>query len=197
MICFHLRDYHGNCTNFGYYTQMCNDQASTDNWGSGSEHMHLSRGMSRWHVGIIAGNGKKHLPRAVLNHNTSYQASIGCEPTRVLDGRIHGRNPYNILNHKLGNNQNEQITPSTDFCEEIQNRTKQLIDKTEQKILHSFHIYKEYYDRKARAAPLKKKDYWFVLQPKADHKGSKVPFREYCWVGPFIMQKVLPNRNYI
>ena len=49
----------------------------------------------------------KYLPLAVLNHNTSYHASIGCEPTRVF----HGRNPYNILDHKLGNNPNEQINP--------------------------------------------------------------------------------------
>ena len=41
----------------------------------------------------------KYLPRAVLNHNTSYHASVGCEPTKVVDGRI----PYNILDHKLGN----------------------------------------------------------------------------------------------
>ena len=71
---------------------------------------------------------QKYLPLAVLNHNTSYHASIGCEPTRVFHGRI----PYNILDHKLGNNPNEQINPKTEFAEEIQNRTKLLIDKTKQ-----------------------------------------------------------------
>ena len=30
-----------------------------------------------------------------------------------------------------------------------------------------------------------------------DHRGSKFPFRDYRWVGPFIVQKVLPNENYI
>ena len=35
---------------------------------------------------------------AVLNYNTSYHASIGCEPSRVFQGRI----PYNILDLKLG-----------------------------------------------------------------------------------------------
>ena len=57
--------------------------------------------------------------------------------------------------------------------------------------------YKEYYDRKAKTAPLKERDYCFVLQSKADHQGSKIPFRDYRWVGPFIIQKVLPNENYI
>ena len=135
----------------------------------------------------------KYLPLAVLNHNTSYHASIGCEPTRVFNGRI----PYNILDHKLGNNPNEQINPTTEFAEEIQNRTKILIDKTKQNIMQSYIKYKEYYYRKAKAAPLKENDYCFVLQPKTDHQGSKIPFRNYRWVGPFVVQKVLPNENYI
>ena len=63
--------------------------------------------------------------------------------------------------------------------------------------MQSYIKYKEYYDRKAKAASLKENDYCFVLQPKADHQGSKIPFRDYWWVGPFIVQKVLPNENYI
>ena len=133
------------------------------------------------------------MPLAVLNHNTSYHASIGCEPTRIFHGRI----PYNILDHKLGNNPNEKISPTTEFAEEIQNRTKILIDKTKQNIMQSYIKYKKYYDRKAKAAPLKENEYCFVLQPKADNQGSKIPFRDYRWVGPFVVQKVLPNENYI
>ena len=135
----------------------------------------------------------KYLPLAVLNHNTSYHASIGCEPTRIFHGRI----PYNILDHLLGNNINEQVNPTPEFAEEIQNRTKILTDKTKQNIMQSYIKYKEYYDRKAQAAPIKENDYSFVLQPKADHQRSKIPFRDYRWVGPFIVQKALPNENYI
>ena len=57
--------------------------------------------------------------------------------------------------------------------------------------------YKEYYDRKAKAAPLKQNDYCFILQPIADHQGSKIPFREYRWTGPYVVEQVLPNENYI
>ena len=35
-----------------------------------------------------------------------------------------------FLDHKLGNNPNEQTTPTNEFAEEFQNRTKLLIDKT-------------------------------------------------------------------
>ena len=63
--------------------------------------------------------------------------------------------------------------------------------------MQSFLKYKEYYDRKTKAAPLQEKDYCFVLQPKADSQGSKIPFRDYRWIGPFIVQKVLPKNKYI
>ena len=63
--------------------------------------------------------------------------------------------------------------------------------------MQSYIKYKEFYDRKAKAAPLKENEYCFVLQPKADNQGSKIPFRDYRWVGPFVVQKVLPNENYI
>ena len=40
----------------------------------------------------------KYINIAVLNYNTSYHTSIGCEPSRVFHGRI----PYNALDLKLG-----------------------------------------------------------------------------------------------
>ena len=40
----------------------------------------------------------KYINIAVLNYNTSYHTSIGCEPSRVF----HGRTPYNVLDIKLG-----------------------------------------------------------------------------------------------
>ena len=40
----------------------------------------------------------KYINIAVLNYNTSYHTSIGCEPSRVF----HGRFPYNISDLKLG-----------------------------------------------------------------------------------------------
>ena len=62
-----------------------------------------------------------------------------------------------MLDHKLGNNPNDLITPTTEFAEEVQYRTKLLIDKkTKHNIMQSYIKYKEYYDRKAKAAPLKK-----------------------------------------
>ena len=135
----------------------------------------------------------KYLPIAVLNYNTYYHSRIGCEPSKVFHGRIL----YNVLDHKLGNNRNKNFLPTTEFAEELQQRTQILIDQTKKNIMQSYLKYKAYYDRKAIAAPLQEKDYCFVLQPKADTQGSKIPFRDFRWTGPFVVQKVLPNNSYI
>ena len=63
--------------------------------------------------------------------------------------------------------------------------------------MQSYIKYKKYYDKKAKASPLKEKDYCFILQPKADHQGSKIPLRDFRWIGPYLVEKVLPNNNYI
>ena len=135
----------------------------------------------------------KYLPLAVINYNTTYHSIIGCKLSRIF----HGIVPHNILGHRLGLNSYPQILPITNFAEELQRRTQILIDKTKKNIMQSYLKYKEYYDRKAKAAPLQQGDYCFILQPLADHQGSKVPFREFRWIGPYVIEKVLPNENYI
>ena len=116
----------------------------------------------------------KYLLLVVLNYNTTYHSSIGCEPSKIF----HGRVPYNILDHRLGLKPNPKVLPTTDFAEELQRRTQILIDKTKKNIMQSYLKYKEYYDRKAKAAPLQQGDYCFILRPLADHQGSKIPFVE-------------------
>ena len=46
-------------------------------------------------------------------------------------------------------------------------------------------------------ASLQEKGYCLVHQPKADSQGSKIPFRDYRWIGAIIAQNVLSNNNYI
>ena len=64
-------------------------------------------------------------------------------------------------------------------------------------IMQAYIKYKAYYDKKANASKLKEADFVYILQPKADHQGSKIPFREFRWIGPYIIEKVLPNNNYL
>ena len=63
---------------------------------------------------------------------------------------------YKILDHKLGLNPNPKFVPTTDFADELQRRTQILIDSTKKLIMQSYSKYKEYYDRKVKAAPTSK-----------------------------------------
>ena len=105
-------------------------------------------------TGEFRNNWHRFLPLAVLNHNTTYHATLGCEPSRVFHGRI----PHNILDYKLGYNPNPKYLPHTDVAEEVQRRMKILLDQTKKNIMQSYLKYKAYYDRKSKASPLETTD---------------------------------------
>ena len=37
----------------------------------------------------------------------------------------------------------------------------------------------------------------YILQPKADHQGSKITSGDFKWIGPHEVENVLPNEKYI
>ena len=120
-------------------------------------------------TGEFRNNWHKNLPLAVLNHNTTYHASLGCEPSRVFHGRI----PHNILDYKLGYNPNPRYQPQTDIAEEIQKRMRTLLDQTKKNIMQSYLKYKAYYDRKAKAARWRQQITAIFLIQKPIHKQRK------------------------
>ena len=130
---------------------------------------------------------------AVLNYNTSYHTSIGCEPSRVFHGRI----PYNVLDLKLGIRPQQQPIPTSQSAPENLEQTEMIHQNVRKNIMQAYIKYKAYYDKKANASKLKEADYVYLVQPKADHQGSKIPFTEFRWVGPYNIEKVLPNNNYL
>ena len=58
---------------------------------------------------------RKYINIAVLNYNTSYHTSIGCEPSRVFNGRI----PYNVLDLKLGIRPQQQPIHTSQIAQEV------------------------------------------------------------------------------
>ena len=79
----------------------------------------------------------KFLPLAVLTHNTTYHASLGCEPSRVFHGRI----PNNTLDYMLGYNPTPKYQPQTDVAEEVQRRMRKLLDQTKKNTMQSYPKY--------------------------------------------------------
>ena len=130
---------------------------------------------------------------AVINFNTSYHTSLGCEPSRVFHGRI----PYNILDLKLGIRPQQQPVPTSQNAQEVLEQTEMIHHYVRKNTMPAYIKYKAYYDKKANASKLKEADYVYILQPKADHQGSKIPFTEFQSVDPYIIEKALPNNNYL
>ena len=135
----------------------------------------------------------KHINIAILNCNTSYHPSIGCESSRVFRGRIL----YNVLDLKLGFCAQQQPIPTSQIAQEFLEQTEMIHQDVRKNIMQAYIEYEAYYDKKANASKLKEADYVCILQPKADHQGSKIPFTEFRWIGPYIIKKVLPNNNYL
>ena len=135
----------------------------------------------------------KYINIAVLNYNTSYQTSIGCEPSRVFHGRI----PYNVLDLKVEIRPQQQPIPTSQIAQEVLEQTEMIHQDVRKNIMQAYIKYKAYYDKKANASKPKEAEYVYILQPKADPQGSKIPFTEFRWVGPYIIEKVMPNNNYL
>ena len=135
----------------------------------------------------------KYINIAILNYNTSYHTSIGCEPSRVFHGRI----PYNVLDLKLGIRPHQQPIPTSQIAQDLLEQTEMIHQDVRKNTMQAYIKYKAYYDKKANASKLKEADYVYIMQPKADHQSSKIPFTDFRWVGPYIVEKALPNNKYL
>ena len=134
----------------------------------------------------------KYFSIAVLNYNRSYHASIGCELSRVFHGRI----PYNIFDLKMGIRPQKIPSPDSQIARNVLEQTELIFQDVREKVMQAYIKYKAYYDKKTNASKLKKADYVFILQPKADHQRDKIRFTDFRWIGPYIIEEVLPNNNY-
>ena len=135
----------------------------------------------------------KYISIPVLNYKTSYHSSIGCEPSRVF----HGRSPYNILDLKMGIRPQKTSSPDSEIAQDVLEQTEMIFQDVRRNTMQAHIKHKAYYDKKAIASKLKQSDYVYILQPKADQQGSKIPFTDFRWIGPYIIEKVLPNNNFL
>ena len=134
----------------------------------------------------------KYINIAVLNYNTSYHTNIGCESSRVFDGKF----PYNVLDIKLGIRPQQQLILTSQIDQEVLEQTELIHQDVRKNIMQAYIKYKAFHDKKVNASEVKEAGYVYILQPKADHQGTKFPFTEFWWICPYIIEKVLPNNNY-
>ena len=77
---------------------------------------------------------------AVLNYNTSYHTSIGCEPSRMF----HGRVPYNVLHLKMGIHQRKMPAPNLQSAEDVLKQTEMTFHDVRKNTVQAYIKYKAY-----------------------------------------------------
>ena len=91
----------------------------------------------------------------------------------------------------------QQFTSTTQNARDVSGQTEMIHQDFRKNAMQAYIKYKAYHDKKANALKLKEADYVYVLQSKADHQVGKIPFTEFRWQGPYNIDKVLPNNNYL
>ena len=127
-----------------------------------------------------------------MAHNTTYHDSLKCSPTEIFHDRI----PYNPLDLQFRNANKPAETKCKDV-NEILHKMNFIFRDNLDNIISAYHKYKTYYDRKARAQPLKVNEFVFLLDPKYDSQRSKEEFKTFHWKGPYKVMKLLSDSNYI
>ena len=88
-------------------------------------------------------------------------------------------------------------SPDSEIAQDVLEQTETIFQDVRRNAMQAYIKYKAHYDKKANASKLKQSDYVYILQPKADRQGSKIPFADFRWIGPYIFETVLPNNNYV
>ena len=107
--------------------------------------------------------------------------------------------PYSLQQFglKIGNSPTATAHSYFAIIQDAFDQTEMIHQDIRKNSIQAYIKYKAHYDKKANASKLKETDFVYILQPKADHQGSKIPFTEFRWIGPYIIENVLPNNNYL
>ena len=106
---------------------------------------------------------------------------------------FHGRVLYIVLDIKMGIRPQRILTPNSQIPEDVLKQTDKIFHDVRKNTMQAYIKYKTYYDKKANASKLKKQQYVYVPQSTAYHQGSETPFTDFRWIGPYIVEKALPN----
>ena len=83
----------------------------------------------------------KYVQIAVMNYNTSYHESLGCEPTTVFRGSFS----YNILDIKLGLKPEKKRNADEDLADNLQKQIAEKHQSDKDNLMQSYLEYKRYY----------------------------------------------------
>ena len=100
----------------------------------------------------------KYVNTAVLNYNTSYHTSIGCEPSRVY----HERFPYSVLNLKLRIRPQKQPIPTSQTAQEVLEQTEMIHQDVRKNAMQAYIKYEKLITTKKPTLQSSKKQIMYI-----------------------------------
>ena len=134
----------------------------------------------------------KCVSMVVLNYNISYRANNGCEPSRVLNGRI----PYNVRDIKMGIRPQKIPTPVSQKSPKMCLNKRKLFSKISAEIPCRL-TSKTKRNMIKKPMPQNSNKQTPFTSYSQKQQGGTIPFTDFRWIGPFIIEKVLPKNSYL
>ena len=138
-------------------------------------------------------NWHKHVDSAVFVHNTSFHRTIGCTPSLLF----HGRQPRTASDLRFQNKELKKMTTLYDFTTQIQDDLNERFSEVRDSTLRAYYQYRQYYDRKAAAHPLKKLSFCLLLNPKPVKSTDQMEKSLQKWLPLYRVEQVLTNSSCI
>ena len=89
------------------------------------------------------------------------------------------------------------MTTLYDFTTQIQDDWNERFSEVRDSTLRAYYQYRQYYDRKAAAHPLKKLSFCLLLNPKLVKSTDQMGKSLQKWLPLYRVEQVLTNSNYI
>ena len=131
----------------------------------------------------------KYVSIAVLKYNTSYHASIGCEPSRVFHGRI----PYNILDLKMGIRPQKIPPPDSQVAQDVLEQTETIFQDVRKNACKHISNTKHIMIGKQTPQNSKKTITSLYYSRKQITKGVKIPLQTFAGAGHILLKRCYPT----
>ena len=90
----------------------------------------------------------------------------------------------------MGIRAQQQAIATSQVAQDVFHETEMVHQVVRKNAMQAYIKYKAYYDKKANASKIEEAEYVYILQPKADHQWREIPFTEFRWIVPYIIEKV-------
>ena len=98
---------------------------------------------------------------------------------------------------KLGILPQEAPIPTSQIAQDVLDQTDIVYQDVCRNPMQAYIKHEAYCDKNANALKLKEAVYLYALQSKTNHRGSKVLITDFGWIGPYLIEKLLPNNIYL